>query len=215
MKLVLSGEGKGDIGQDAANGPIAEMLFSLLRHEGVEWEEAIFIHRAEVIRTARQEKPKRTPRSSEQRDTAYSFMNARAFARVAKKHGGVVVGFLFCDSDKNDRDVVCASIMDGFRAENFVTGIPVVPMPKSEAWILCAVKNQYQYCGKLENAPKSDKSPNSLKKQLKAALPDDHSAECLADKVRNGEIDATRIDMPSFNACRERLQEVTKQMKET
>lgn len=82
----------------------------------------------------------------------------------------------------------------------------MVPRPKSEAWLLCALKNApYQHCQTLEDAPGNDASPRSLKKQLAAVIDHDPSAQEQADWVREGRVDPEQIDMPSFTAFRKAL----------
>ncbi|MTI11869.1 hypothetical protein [Sansalvadorimonas verongulae] len=84
----------------------------------------------------------------------------------------------------------------------------MIPKPKSEAWLLCAVGNRYQHCERLENESGNDNALNPLKAQLEEALGEPASRELLVDKVNNGEIDVHRIDMPSLNKFKERLDEV-------
>jgi hypothetical protein len=101
------------------------------------------------------------------------------------------------------------SILTGFEAEKISTGVPMIPKPKSEAWILCALRNKYQYCAKLENESGNDDSPNSLKQQLEDHLGESGSRILLNDKIDDGEIDIDRItDMPSINAFKDRLNKV-------
>ncbi len=86
----------------------------------------------------------------------------------------------------------------------------MIPKPKSEAWLLCALKqNQpYQHCDAIENESGNDRSPNSLKQQLRDVLGQDVTRKLLADKVRSREVNLFRIDMPSFLAFKERLESV-------
>jgi len=87
----------------------------------------------------------------------------------------------------------------------------MIPKPKSEAWLLCAVKdNPYQHCHILENESGNDKGPNPLKQQLSDALQADASTEQLNDMVKGHQIDVHRIDMPSFNAFKDNLRQVVK-----
>ena len=98
----------------------------------------------------------------------------------------------------------------GFQLFGLKSGVPMIPNPKSEAWLLCALKeNPYQNCDNLESTPGNDDSPNSLKKQLERCV---HSRnidcsnglqQALNDLIRpideTKQIDFLRIDMPSFN----------------
>jgi len=57
----------------------------------------------------------------------------------------------------------------GFKIEKFDRGVAMIPKPKSEAWLLCALRNKaYENCQKLEDRSGNDDSPNSLKKELDA-----------------------------------------------
>jgi hypothetical protein len=87
------------------------------------------------------------------------------------------------------------------------TGVPMVPRPKSEAWLLCALRAPgYANCAPLEEASGNDASPNSLKKQLAARCGGaDPTADQQADWVMTGVVDSLRIDMPSFNAFKQAL----------
>lgn len=44
------------------------------------------------------------------------------------------------------------SMKNGFKEADCILGVPMIPKPKSEAWLLCACKeNAYQHCAALEN----------------------------------------------------------------
>lgn len=82
----------------------------------------------------------------------------------------------------------------------------MIPKPKSEAWIVCAVKeNPYQACLSLENRSGNDNSPNSLKDELVGILGGLPTREQLCGMVNDGIIDYDRIDMSSFLAFKEML----------
>ena len=85
----------------------------------------------------------------------------------------------------------------------------MIPRPKSEAWIICAVKsNPYQGCKALESRSGNDNSPHSLKGELEAILGDVATREKLNSMIATRTIDISRIIMPSLTAFRERLKEV-------
>jgi hypothetical protein len=89
----------------------------------------------------------------------------------------------------------------------------MLPKPKSEAWILCALRNQYQSCAKLENESGNDSSPNSLKKQLEEHLGETVSRTLINEKIEMGVIDINKIsDMPSLTAFKVHLDEVLKKI---
>lgn len=103
----------------------------------------------------------------------------------------------------------------GFQKAGYESGVPMIPKPKSEAWLLCAVKSTpYQHCDKLENESGNDNSPNSLKKQLAKVVNQGKSLSVeeqleLFDKYQ---IDVSKIQMPSFLKFRERLEDVLKKV---
>ncbi|EDX77979.1 hypothetical protein MC7420_7717 [Coleofasciculus chthonoplastes PCC 7420] len=85
----------------------------------------------------------------------------------------------------------------------------MIPKPKSEAWVLCALRERYQNCQRLENESGNDDSPNSLKKQLEEHLGKPATRELLNDKIDQGNLDISQIiDMPSLKAFKDRLDEV-------
>ena len=102
----------------------------------------------------------------------------------------------------------------GFAAAGYVRGVPMLPKPKSEAWLLCALQEHaYQNCIRFESISGNDHSPNSAKKQLEAAMLEYGKTYADApDMVVDGMISPQEIDMPSFNAFRSRLEEVAQAM---
>ena len=100
------------------------------------------------------------------------------------------------------------SMLDGFEREGFRRGVPMLPNPKSEAWLLCAVKKHYMNCASLEDRSGNDDSPYSLKMEVQRHFGHRPSREQLCQMVTDGKIDALRIDMPSFRAFTDRLDDV-------
>lgn len=161
----------------------------------------------------------RLPGAKQAKETRYYFNNARALSRIAleteKTQSDEVVAILFRDSDGSASagrglwEEKRESMMHGFSEEGFPKGVPMIPKPKSEAWVLCAVKKKpYQGCEALEDESGNDASPKSLKKQLTAALGASPDRQGLCDMLRDRTIDIDRIVMPSFAAFRERLEQV-------
>jgi len=156
------------------------------------------------------------PGKKKKRETGYFERNARALAVKAKslmaELGDEVVSILFRDADgtastcrglyEDKRD----SILRGFEMEEYAQGVPMVPKPKSEAWLLCALKqNPYQHCDVLENASGNDNSPNDLKTQLDNRMGRRLSAEELTDMARDRTIDVHQIKMTSMKWFKKRL----------
>lgn len=238
MYFLFSGEGPTDLGlcdsgaddcEGAAfnHGPMAIIVdqiveakhgYSLLdgKHYG-------FVSKHTLVKSATEMKTNRRkvrfPGKKHPRQTAYFYKNARAFARIAieREHArnDEVVAILFRDSDgtaaagRSLWEDKRQSMIDGFDDESFDRGVPMIPKPKSEAWIICAVKaNPYQACGVLEERSGNDNSPNSLKGELEDILGEPTSRDMLNQMVSRRRIDIKRIKMPSFKSFRDRLEEV-------
>jgi len=177
-----------------------------------------FVSKSRVSEVARGLKPPSLAGRKRKQETAYFFRNARALGRLSQEladdSGDEVVAVLFRDADRtrsaardewrDKRD----SMLEGFAFEGFDHGVPMVPNPKSEAWLLCALKRvqPYRHCERLELESGNDDAPASLKAQLAEALGEAPNAEGLAELVRSGRVDANLIDMPSFIAFKSRLQ---------
>ncbi len=173
------------------------------------------VERADTFK--QQKKSPRLPGKKKPKETSYFYRNARALALCAKETelDEEVVAVFFRDSDgtasagrglwEDKRD----SIIQGFHDEGFERGVPMIPKPKSEAWLICALKNDpYQGCAALEDRSGNDNSPNSLKGEISDLLNGETSREKYCQLVREGVININQIDMPSFRAFPERLEEV-------
>ena len=235
MYFLLSGEGPTDMGvcsgsvircegSDHQEGPLAIIVsqiveqrfdFSFIgtRYYGYVSETGLV---QKVSKLKRRKKSPRLPGKRAPKETLYFYRNARALALCAKDKelelNDEVVAVLFRDSDGTasaDRGLwkdKWNAMIRGFIDEGFERGVPMIPKPKSEAWIICCVKNnQYQGCRALENRSGNDKSPNSLKGELAEILDGLPSREQLCEMVNNGTINSNRIDMPSFLSFKKAL----------
>lgn len=228
MILLLSGEGKTDIGEcgnqsrycdveSFVPGPMAifidqlvekKLQFSCLENGYVRFinEHAL----AAIGKGLAKKRRPSMPSKKKRKETLYFELNARALAVKAKllmaELKDEVIAVLFRDADgtasttrglyETKRD----SMLRGFAIEEYVKGVPMVPKPKSEAWILCAAKeNPYNHCDQLEGMSGNDNSSNPLKQQLDNALGEHVGAIGLANMARDGDFDVHRIDMPSMN----------------
>lgn len=235
MYFLLSGEGPTDMGLCADNmttcegdhhqqGPMAIIISQIVEQRFgfsfIDNHYYGYVSKNDLVQRASrfksQKKSPRLPGKKNPKETGYFYRNARALALCAKDKEAElhddVIAVLFRDSDGTasaDRGLwqnKWESIRKGFSDEGFDRGVPMIPKPKSEAWIICSVKeNPYQGCGALENRSGNDKSPNSLKGELAGILGDRPSREQLCEMVNKGTIDSNRIDMPSFLAFRQSL----------
>ncbi len=132
--------------------------------------------------------------------------------RIEAEENDKVLAVFFRDADATNKTPSTEwqqkwdSICQGFEFAKFERGVPMLPKPKSEAWLLCAFAKNYSACAALEEESGNDASPNSLKRQLIEALEDELGAEALAGKVA-AELDVERLDMPSFNTFKTYLVE--------
>lgn len=238
MILLVSGEGPGDIGSctngqsqctgsDFKAGPMAGIIdklaepiihYSLLDTQAMEFvsENKLSSHSKQFSR-----KFPTLPGKKRGWETAFFFKNARSLAQLAKQkmadNPGTPIGaVLFHDKDNNASfQQKWKSIEDGFKSEEFEYGVPMVPNPKSEAWLICALKtNPYQNCAELETSlPGTDGAPRSAKDILKELLSRKGKAVSdLADMITDGMINPSQINMPSFDRFKVRLEDVTRRM---
>ena len=242
MYLLLSGEGVSDIGQGRSDaevcegedflvGPMAAIVLRIVdgqnpgsidaRAYGYVSKQSL-TRRASELKPANKRKNLALPGRTRAKETRYFFNNARIFARIAMEVADSlkrqVVAVLFRDADgtasagRGEWEAKRQSMLDGFEEERFTGGVPMVPKPKSEAWLLCAFKTApYQSCDSLEERSGNDNSPNSLKRELERLL-DDVTAESLRRKVEL-EFDVEKIQIRSFAAFRDRLKEVVERLR--
>jgi hypothetical protein len=164
------------------------------------------------------------PGKKKEQETGYFFKNAYALgtyaAGIEEENECETMAVLFRDADgtrSTQRGLWEGKVKSmnlGFVAAGYPRGVPMVPKPKSEAWLLSAVQEQpYQNCERFESISGNDRSPNNAKKQLEEALaPAGKTHLDVPDMVGEGTISPTSIDMPSFNVFRERLEEVAREM---
>jgi hypothetical protein len=240
MIFLLTGEGASDIGichtyqeicggADFRAGPMAVVIdkliepvagYSLLNCQALE-----FISERTLSDQSRQLPMAISAGKKRDFETAYFFKGARALAKAAKGRQAAmncpVGAVMFRDADgtrSTERglfEAKCKSIEDGFRAEAFEHGVPMIPKPKSEVWLLCALKDQsYQGCALLEDSISGNDNSEVPAKALleQRLLEQGKTVNDLAEMVETGAIDCARIDMPSFNRFRQRLEEVSQNL---
>lgn len=238
MILLLSGEGPTDIGSCAGmtgeasganfdEGPMAMVIDRLVtpiwNYSPKSTEAFVFISESALDSKSKEIRGMSLPGTKKAKGTALFGKQARALARLAKERTAdecPVGAVLFRDADGTRSDPKTLwkdkheSIENGFAAEGFALGVAMVPKPKSEAWLLCAAQeNPYNNCVRFEDVSGNDRSPNNAKDLLAEALgktgktPDD-----ICDLIDANVIDALRIDMPSYNHFRNRMEEVARIM---
>jgi len=240
MILLLSGEGATDLGtcrlpgadcegRDFEPGPMAwlvdGMVGNIWGYSPLNAAACVLVPKTALAIHCRTERMgPALPGKKRGTETAYFFKNARGLARMALRWSAQkdcpVGAVLFRDTDgtaSSPRSLwsdKVNSMEAGFEAEGFVLGVPMVPKPKSEAWLLCALQTvPYQDCSRLEDLPGNDGSPNSAKDELDKTL--DRRGKSYGDVpqlIEDGAIDPHRIQMPSFDRFRECLESVATRM---
>lgn len=235
MIVVVSGEGPTDIGTtDQAGefqaGPMSALIDRLI--EPV-WKVPplktgcfAFISKHQLNKRSKASiSPALRGKKRKEFETAFFFKNARALARYASEleaeQKDCSMAVLFADADgtrstkKSERSAKVRSMLDGFAVEDFQHGVPMIPKPKSEVWLMCALQDApYQNCDRLERLPGNDNAQNPPKAQLKRLLAkrkirDVHDTVGM---IVDGNIDAHLINMPSYNEFKKRLNSVALKM---
>lgn len=239
MIVIVSGEGPTDIGRCEGNAAVCEppdfvpgemamlvdmMLRPLWGYSPLEQRGVLHVTKKELGRLSREVKTTALPGKKKDQGTAFYFKNSLALGIYAtqfeRQEACETIAVLFRDTDgtvsteRGHRQKKLSSMYSGFDAAHYTRGVPMLPKPKSEVWMLCATqKRPYQSCACLEDISGNDASPNSAKRQLDAALKARKtSREELTDMLADGRINPDHIDMPSFNEFRQRVVEVAQNL---
>jgi hypothetical protein len=237
MKLLISGEGPSDLGAcnnalgectdgDFNRGPMAVWLArlweKLLDYNLFDVPEAVLYVSENALAAKAKNAGKRMQslRGKKQvAETGLYFTNAQQLGLMAKQlaadHAVPVMAVLFRDADgtRSARGQMWKtkwdSMANGFAAAAFDFGVPMLPKPKSEAWLLCAGQIAMHSHAALEDISGNDDSPNSAKKQWDAVMGSHQTAAQEADWCANNPPDwHNLLTMPSFQAFYDRFQEV-------
>jgi len=233
MLLLFSGEGPQDIGQNMNGhkglcgpgqwkpGPMAYLageLFQQLHSTGRGFiADSYFISRDD-LKTLNAELNRPALRGTDK--SKYHSRMARALGCVAHyladKTKRTVIPIFFRDYDGShsrrpeEAKKIFESIVgekQGFGQLNIKSGVAMLPRPTSEVWLLCALKNNYQSCGRLENESRHGANePDRLKKMLNRCL--EARALGLSDlpeMIQNKTIDHSKIKMPSYDCFSDSL----------
>lgn len=170
----------------------------------------------EVLRKNESRKVSFTGKKREQ-ETGYFYINAWMLGEVSIEmeallnDQAIAVLFRDCDGTRSTKAGIwkakLKSMHDGFTRAGFSRGVPMLPKPKSEAWLICAAKNPpYQECSELEELPGNDDSPNSAKKMLDAIFGGHQSAAELCAWLEDNPFDEGHgCAMPSFEEFKNEL----------
>lgn len=219
--ILVTGEGSSDMGgsnnghliSSGASynlGPMALLAVRLLQKIIPDWNEdnidfqspnnwMTCISGSELARQAKGVR-KHRPSTKLKKGFVEHANRATTMAGYAKDNEHQLA-FYFHDTDKCDFDDLHQSIMLGFNGIEGVHGIPMIPKPTSEAWLICGQKQDpYAHCTALEtelsgNDAASD--DNAPKKVLARLIGQEATTEQQYEMVTG--IDVTRINMPSYN----------------
>jgi hypothetical protein len=236
MILVLSGEGPTDLGTKAPKktglefvpGPMAWIIDRLLARRDKLGYSILELHASGgdcvcllsegELSALRPPKPIYLPRGEDIPGNQYFRVGAILLGKHAKaiaiERSAPVIAVLFRDADGTRSTPRSAwqskftSMQHGFKDADFLSGVPMVPRPKSEAWMLCGLlkrEDAGRDCGWLEDEPGNDASPRSLKGQLAKHLNCEPTVEQQAELVSGGQVDPALIDLDSFKAFRGEL----------
>lgn len=150
-------------------------------------------------------------------ETGFHMKYAWAFGKMAmdiesaEQDQGIAV--FFRDSDGTNAnpggnwEEKWSSIERGFQRAQYPRGVPMLPKPTSEAWLLCAAQEHpYQRCERLEDLPGNVVSENHPKHLLDAAFGAHKNSAELCEWLAENPIDQDRAaSMPSFSRFRDRL----------
>ncbi|RLA76424.1 MAG: hypothetical protein DRG78_19050 [Epsilonproteobacteria bacterium] len=224
MHLVLSGEGNSDIGKLSYTNntfkpaPMYHLIDKVIEQKlGYSFYDLTpnsitFIPKAELIKKCKSIRS--FVGKNKKQETALFYKNAKGLSKIAKevcktKKDEDAIVVLFRDSDIHSHDKKIQSIENAFQEEN-IKGVGMIPKPKSEAWLICALKDKkYQNCKQLENRSGNDDSPNNLKDELKEILEKKNKEYYdINNMIKNDsiEIDINKIDMSSFLYFKNKLE---------
>lgn len=239
MILLLSGEGPTDLGvctnalgccanSDFTLGPMTVMVVQMLEH----WlkydlrNHSGCIHYVSETWLAQKAKslPSRFRGKTHPPETGLFFRNAQALGVYAleieqKNNDTKTIAILFrdCDGAQSASPALWqekwGSMMNGFKGAGFPRGVPMLPKPKSEAWLCCVMDSKQNNCQTLEELSGNDASLNSAKKKL-AAIFGSPTANTLCKWIEDHPFDLVSLErmqtMPSFKAFFDRLEAVVK-----
>ncbi len=238
MIVVLSGEGKSDLGYcnnsqgqcqtpDFIAGPMTWLVDHImarrLQYSMLDMTPSQYIYIGErqlkVLEQKRGGKKISLPGKKREQETGYFYINAWMLGeealRLQEERGEPVIAILFRDCDGTNSappgmwHSKWKAMVGGFlRSRLDERGVPMLPKPKSEAWLLCAAKpHPYQHCAALEEMSGNDNSPRDIKEALKVAhgsqLSGTQHVDWLAEHGYDDE--AAAAQMPSLQQFRERL----------
>jgi hypothetical protein len=235
MLLVLSGEGPTDLGMCSnpqgmcsgavfSIGPMTVLVDQIIEPKldyslRTTPDQLIYVGKAALAARLKALPGRLRPARGKKQEveTQYFFGNAAMLGRIAleieAKREDSSIAILFRDCDSSDAhppewEAKFQSMLDGFQSVGFERGVPMIPKPTSEAWLLAAAQAQpYQNCSQWESLPGNTASPNHPKVKLDEAFGEHKSAQQLCEWLDEQPYDHVRAcAMPSFSGFKTRLE---------
>lgn len=229
MKFLLSGEGPTDIGTESPTGEflhgpmtlfIDKLATPLLKYspretEGKPGDILEFCSKQKLTGAKKPTIVKLTGKRYG-KGRAYFTANAQVLGALANQRmlheKCPYIAVLFRDGDgsnsKDEWQEKWDSIKRGFLLENYTYGVPMVPRPKSEAWLLQAHISNTSSTKTYENRTGNKTSSSNVKEMLETLLKTHPSRQVLVDFIEDGIIDPQIISKAcvSFQAFRKALE---------
>ncbi len=219
MLLILSGEGASDFGGSGCYGdrpgPMAMLVDQIIEDRYdyspfscsmVQWHS-----RVSLSDRAKKNPLRKISLPGVKRPQGYLvyYTHANTLARIAKEQeleaGAPSLSVMFRDSDGTSSspqrhwDLVTEAIAGGFADADYSFGVAMVPKPKQEGWLVCALKEEpYISCQYLEDESGNDSSPEPLKKTLANVFGREPTTADMCEWIEQRRFDHNQMSMPSF-----------------
>ncbi|MCK9315756.1 MAG: hypothetical protein M0Q48_06400 [Verrucomicrobia bacterium] len=230
MHFILAGEGPSDLGKKDnergfIKGAMTHIVDAISKKGYKRLPEYQFLTENDVKKLKNKKNHRNIlARGREAKPFDEIFLSAFYLGEEAK-HKGESWGVIFftdtdgtCSAPRDLWEEKVKAMQRGFDSSGNPYGIPMVPRPKSEAWLLgyyqkgLPKQNAYNHCERFEEMSGNDASPNSLKKLLQEALDPERNPYDLITEEELHDIEWENIKMPSFNLFRKRLENVLAEM---
>lgn len=225
MYFILAGEGASDLGTkdngQIHKGAMTHIIDSiaLVNYQALPLYE--MLSEGEVKRLIKNDRRNTMPQGKEHKPHENTFLRAKYLGTYANGYEDGEYGVVYFKDSDGTRSApkelwkkIVKAMQAGFNASKNKNCVPMVPRPKSEAWLMGYYQKNlpgqavYNDCGRFEDCSGNDSSPNALKKQLRTALNTTGDVYDLITENEIYSIDWPKIDMPSFNLFRKRLENV-------
>jgi len=243
MIIVLNGEGPTDLGecnnsngfcQDESfdHGPMTllvdQIAESVLKYSLLETPGSYrYFNRKYISVWSKANQPRLRPTRGKYSPAELGIYRVSAFvlAEIARnlsvEEGRPTAAVLFRDADGTNTSARShwiekyRAINDGFKLAHYPNGVAMLPMPKSEAWLICAARKPiHEDCHKLETLPGNDAAPRSAKFIFEEIRGQADSAQSICEWLASNDVKHHEAcNMPSYLAFRDDMIKVFKNMR--